>query len=1687
MYLKPFLVMLTLGCLMATLANAETESMEITRTIKVRPGKEFVIKYDAESGRLIFPKPLPELELPAVAIDALGKAPKWLREDLKRNFEQLRLDRIDTTNFHSISFGDLNNDSRPDLIVGQKDGKLVPYIAPHFIIDREILSKVNVLKNAAAAVADMNFDGVNDIIIGNHQGTLLCLAGPDFKNPITTFEKFPKINNARPVFFDTNDDGKKDLVVFGSDGRSSAIFVANNKSWKESEKKSNFKCSYITGAPENTDHTLLCVDSKGHYYTLNKTTGREEIKGLVMPNSNPAYTDVDHDGLPDIVVAIPKYGIFYYKNYGRTGKPKFIINDKTSQVQFPINAGNLSSPVFADVNNDGRDDLIVGNKEGKALVFVAPDWKQQPKPLIEVDGYLNVGCGDFDGDGKKDLVFGDKHGNVTFRFTSFENEIKPAKCVARFAAPNGGDIDGDGRDELVVGTDKSVRIFRVVLNGENSKLDLIREINIYTPQKGKKEIAGLPHTLSSFSPAIFDVDGDGKQDLIVGSRDGSIRAFRLSDMKELSEEMFELHAGEFSTPVFHDVNKDGKTDIVSGNVNGQIVYFENIGKGEKNSWREKFSWHRLSESGNDKVKGAYEMRYPKSGYRLFGANDYETLETYAVLIGKSEKRFVDELAFCIAYTPSEFLRTAARLGEADLYLENVRGIYDIAPELDYVKIIEKEDYTTLEYADKNGSFQLPRDVYYWWVVHPTTLREIPIRVDYSWWDTPHDKRGMTKIEWLRHKEKDIYTDLKKAKFWRSVLPGDKVHGHSLLEKVGKAKTFSEATLKLHDYLSRRCPDGFMDFGYLTDDAQPLMIYRKAYGSCGEQSIIGVAATRTALIPCTSVTNYGEDHQWNEYWYRGRWYHWDINYFPANGLCLPGGLNCDAAWMTDKLISSVIRVWGDGRHDATTAIIDNSPRGKNTKSGLGYTDTAEVKCVVLDKNGKPIDGALILVTSHNRDPHRLAYYEYTNSFGVCTIDLGYINRGGYTLVAITPFGSAGIQNFAVKPLEKYELTFITGGENPLFTEVQPGKSKSSSEPNFILEGRVKRAVLSTANYVTTYSGEPKGVVYDKTRYLGTRFTQYPLNSAKIDWLLFDEPNYKKYISGQPAQSADLALGKDNNKISLSLAKEDLYIILSNRSAMFVTPEVELKLNRSGIKKKPELTFNPLKNKDGSYTTGETIVLSGTATDNLGIKQLLLSYNGGITFRDITNSLSENGIWKYNLTKDMGGMTFPGRYRFVVKALDYSGNESVVGIRPIEFIFAKKMPAQIIRQDNPDDPLNPKSSWILGPFRVIDERFLDIKASCKNEKVDIDLWLYYDKNNNGNVDKDEVAMKSANPASSEHIFTTNVQAGSYWIYVHGWEVPNGQNVFDIELSFRPTPRLITGYSPAGYASPGENITFNLNSPGGFDKKAVKVMVNGIDCTDLGELKNNRFMIPALKLKAHLNGRENSISVSVEDYLGNKDSIAWNFKGDSEPPIITGLPKLKKTIHGAEPVILKAVDNVAVKSAKMIIGTNKPVALAKLDKDTFRTLYDFGAIKPGRYKMRFVVEDMAGNKFEKTSSVKIGMPPNIRFGKVFPSVGVTLHRDRFSGTTLYQDRPILQAEVVSKVKVNPAKFRVIFDGRDVTRISEITSNNLRYIPPKPLREGNHTIIFIAVTQKGEKVKLEIPFKSSLKGKPKIRPYVK
>lgn len=391
------------------------------------------------------------------------------------------------------------------------------------------------------------------------------------------------------------------------------------------------------------------------------------------------HLDVNNDGNRDLIVAPNttnslqnKDHIWVYENANTDSAPRFNLSQTSFLLNDMIDLGSYTYPTFTDVDQDGLMDLVVGtggliSDEGafisKLYYFRNTGTLPSPAFVLQDDDYLNFSeftteivyapaFGDLDGDGDHDCLVGDERGF----FFYLENEAGPGNPydfgpvtyryqeirVGQSVVPTIADINNDGLGDIIIGernfnsmTDTLIGslnylenegvvgspVFSQVNSGNNTQFfgrvntRLVTNFNNYSSPKmipyrddyllitgseaGKMfvytEVMNNPNgTFEEVSgdfgkiregtrtaPDIFDIDSDGFYDIVVGNRRGGL-AFYSTDIKNptIPTEDIELtqHIEVYPNPASDKLSLQSEIsstlDLFITNVDGKIVFVD---------------------------------------------------------------------------------------------------------------------------------------------------------------------------------------------------------------------------------------------------------------------------------------------------------------------------------------------------------------------------------------------------------------------------------------------------------------------------------------------------------------------------------------------------------------------------------------------------------------------------------------------------------------------------------------------------------------------------------------------------------------------------------------------------------------------------------------------------------------------------------------------------------------------------------------------------------------------------------------------------------------------------------------------------------------------------------------------------------------------------------------------------------
>jgi len=340
------------------------------------------------------------------------------------------------------------------------------------------------------AVADVDGDGLDDLFICGGVGQRGSLfrqeaSGRFVAVDTALFSADAFCPDADAVFADVNGDGHPDLVVVsggnqypdGSAGLTDRVYL--------NDGHGHFvKGGVLPGLPANKavvvaadfDHDgdvdlfvggsayygrigeppvsyLLLNDGKGKFTLADEA--RAPGLSRVGRVTSAVWTDVDGDGWPDLVVVGEWMPVTVFMN--QAGR---LVN-RTDALGLGHTTGWWTSICVADINGDGRPDLLAGN------------WGENSKLKASVKDPLKLFVGDFDNNGVEDPLLAVAKDGHYYPFLGKDELEKHFPALIRkrynsyagFAGKTVEEVLGDGVDKAVVLTAECLSSVMLTNNG----------------------------------------------------------------------------------------------------------------------------------------------------------------------------------------------------------------------------------------------------------------------------------------------------------------------------------------------------------------------------------------------------------------------------------------------------------------------------------------------------------------------------------------------------------------------------------------------------------------------------------------------------------------------------------------------------------------------------------------------------------------------------------------------------------------------------------------------------------------------------------------------------------------------------------------------------------------------------------------------------------------------------------------------------------------------------------------------------------------------------------------------------------------------------------------------------------------------------------------------------------------------
>ena len=468
----------------------------------------------------------------------------------------------------ALAVVDMNGDGTPDLVIAGFEDLADSIVVALGKGDGTFsIASATPVANLPSflAVGDFNEDGHMDVVASsqpeNSPAVLTVLLG-DGKGSLSSQASFVSDRAGPMAIGDFNGDQHLDLATANGSGGTIDITLGDghgNFPGPLNPSAGPAPWSGIAAGDLNGDGKadLAVVNSFVNVHEVDILIGNGDgtfqapaaIQVGVSPSS-VAMGDVNHDGVPDLVVADTGSPAGVYVLLGQGGG-KF-----AAPVYYASPAA--TTVILRDVNGDGVPDIVgLTRNPANVMVLVA----KGDGTFFPVHTYaagvlpVTLATGDFNRDGHVDIAVSDGRGGAVLLLPGAGNgTFGPPVTVASMQGPIGivaADLNGDGKLDIAVSSEGLGSVLLLAGNGDGT----------FQPPVSFKVTGGGARGL-----VAADFDGDGHLDLLTTAHYGFQFAVLLGDGAGNFQNAASFDSGgspSLVVPV--DINGDGLPDLAISN------------------------------------------------------------------------------------------------------------------------------------------------------------------------------------------------------------------------------------------------------------------------------------------------------------------------------------------------------------------------------------------------------------------------------------------------------------------------------------------------------------------------------------------------------------------------------------------------------------------------------------------------------------------------------------------------------------------------------------------------------------------------------------------------------------------------------------------------------------------------------------------------------------------------------------------------------------------------------------------------------------------------------------------------------------------------------------------------------------------------------------------------------------------
>jgi hypothetical protein len=391
--------------------------------------------------------------------------------------------------------------------------------------------------NASVTLADIDYDGTLEILAGASEIYAINPDGSDFHDGDFDIRTLgPLTSTLSPGYWNAPTVGDVDLD--GSPEIAAVSWNAQLYLWDEFGVVK-------PGFPKNVN-----------------------ASGQADPNplGSVAMGDIDLDGDLELFFLVGAY-LYGFHHDGTQIVDGDANPATTGVIKHGPAAYSYGTPALADLNGDGRPEVIAGMRDGKLYVYNPATWTQLAGFPYTTAGNItsSPAVGDIDNDGQLEIVFGASDSKVyalNTDGTATTGWPQGIQLQEDFdSSPALGDLTGDGIPDVVIGASNG-RLFAWRNNGT-----ILAGWPLFI-----RDALGNNVAVRS-SPILVDIDANGVPEIIVGDQIGRLHCFYASGAAVPG---FPIQTGNLieGGPAAWDIDGDGLTEIVAESFDQKVYVWD---------------------------------------------------------------------------------------------------------------------------------------------------------------------------------------------------------------------------------------------------------------------------------------------------------------------------------------------------------------------------------------------------------------------------------------------------------------------------------------------------------------------------------------------------------------------------------------------------------------------------------------------------------------------------------------------------------------------------------------------------------------------------------------------------------------------------------------------------------------------------------------------------------------------------------------------------------------------------------------------------------------------------------------------------------------------------------------------------------------------------------------------------------